>query len=69
MKKMKKIYHYNTGEEIPKGAIYLNTITKVKTSLIYLGHRNHQRIETAEVVYHYFLVEEENVHKTPKNRK
>ena len=47
---MKKVFKYGTGQEIPKGAIYLNTIAQTQTfedgDLIKCWY-----------VWHYFLVE------------
>ena len=44
---MKKIYKYATGKEVPKGAIYLNTVTQIRDK-----DGNH-----CWYVWHYFLVE------------
>ncbi len=44
-----KVYKYGTGEEVPKGAIYL--YTKEESNMIESG-------EHISFVWHYFLVEE-----------
>jgi len=49
---MKKVFKFATGEEIPKGAVYLGTVKQTKM----------QRIQGGEwincwLVWHYFLVE------------
>ncbi len=67
---MRKVFKYGTGQEIPEGAVYLNTVTQTK-----IEAPNHGRIpcfchndplcsnapETGWVqcwlVWHYFLVE------------
>ena len=61
-KKMKKVYKYGTGEEIPEGAIYLSTI--VGATLEDTWKRQQDSEETsserkAVLVWHYFLVEVE----------
>lgn len=43
----KKVFKYRTGQEIPKGAIYLATITNGE-----FDDRLHKKF-----VWHYFLVE------------
>ena len=54
MTKIKKVFKYATGQKIPKGAVYLNTISQTRV----------QENTTAEwidcwLVWHYFLVEVE----------
>ncbi len=51
-KKVKKVYKYATGEPIPEGAIYLNTIAQT---------HSFDEGETIRCwyVWHYFLVEVE----------
>jgi hypothetical protein len=49
---MKRIFKYGTGEEVPKGAIYMGTVTQTQI----------QDSETKEwincyLVWHYFQVE------------
>jgi len=47
---MKKVFKYGTGEEIPKGAIYLNTISQT--------HIDEEGVyQPCWFVWHYFLVE------------
>lgn len=52
MSKVKKVFKYGTGQEIPEGAIYLSTIkqTEIET---------HDGWEKCWLVWHYFLVEVE----------
>lgn len=57
---MKKVYKYATGEKIPKGAIYLNTITQTKVLVntsYYTGGKEHEVWKKCWLVWHYFLVE------------
>lgn len=49
---MKKVYKYITGEEIPKGAVYLHSLAQTKTWHPALGFW-----EDCWLVYHYFLVD------------
>jgi len=51
--KIKKVYKYGTGQEIPKGAIYLCTKT------VNLTYKNEHGGSVKEnlLVWHYFLVE------------
>ena len=53
MKKVKKIYKYGTGQEIPKGAVYL--CTKVERGM----RGSHGMWVRCWLVWHYFLVEVE----------
>ena len=48
---MKKIYKYPTGATIPKGAVYLNTVTQTKEWEFGGEWKN------CWLVWHYFLVE------------
>lgn len=41
---MKKVYKYGTGDEIPKGAVYLTTLVQNLN-------------DNTRLVWHYFLVE------------
>lgn len=50
--KMKKIYKYPTGAEIPKGAVYLNTVTQTQYK-----DEDEGRWFNCWLVWHYFLVE------------
>lgn len=54
---MKKVYKYGTGETIPEGAVYLNTVTQTKAK----GFHHIQGIAWKDcwLVWHYFLVEVE----------
>ena len=52
---MKKVYKYGTGQEIPKGAVYL--CTKTETRIFKNEHG--QEIKENLLVWHYFLVEVE----------
>ena len=49
---MKKVYKYATGDEIPKGAIYLHSLAQTKT-----WNGSLDKWENCWLVYHYFLVE------------
>ena len=55
MRKVKKIYKYPTGAEIPEGAIYLSTIKQTE----YLDEVDNQISYKCWLVWHYFLVEVE----------
>ncbi len=70
MKKVKKIFKYETGDMIPEGAIYLQTITQNriieshKIQGTYMGEKCEEAIVIREeipcwFVWHYFLVEVE----------
>jgi len=50
---MKKVFKYATGQKIPKGSIYLNTVKQTK---IYDG----EEWVNCWFVWHYFLVEVSN---------
>ena len=50
----KKVLKYGTGDEIPKGAIYLNTVTQKNCLDDYDGWVD------CWFVWHYFLVEDKN---------
>jgi len=43
---MNKVFKYGTGQEIPEGAVYLNTQVEI------IGGNNPHRL-----VWHYFLVD------------
>ena len=51
---MKKIYKYGTGHIVPKGAIYLGTVTQKQ---IEYGGGSKNGWEKCWFVWHYFLVE------------
>lgn len=54
---MKKVFKYATGQPIPEGAVYLNTVTQTHISN---GERNPDtsfKYEQCWFVWHYFLVE------------
>ena len=48
---MKKIFKYATGDKIPKGAVYLNTVTQTEVKLADDVWIN------CWLVWHYFLIE------------
>ena len=48
---MKKVFKFATGQEIPKGAIYLSTVTQTKLQGVQDDWIDCWR------VWHYFLVE------------
>lgn len=50
---MKRIYRYPTGAEIPKGAIYLSTVTQTK-----IEDPDLAGYQDCWFVWHYFLVED-----------
>lgn len=53
-KKVKKILKYSTGQEIPEGAVYLNTVVQSKE------RSEHNSVwYDCFLVWHYFLVEVE----------
>lgn len=54
---MKKVYKYATGQEIPEGAIYLNTVAQTKLSVS--GSSGIDYWLDCWLVWHYFLVEVE----------
>ena len=58
---MKKVFKYGTGEPIPEGAIYLNTIkqTEIFTNIDNKGDESHAFWKKCWLVWHYFLVEVE----------
>jgi len=62
MKIVKKIFKYATGQEIPKGAIYLNTIveTMVPYKNIHIDPNSSSNFmesnTSTRLVWHYFLV-------------
>lgn len=49
---MKKVLKYGTGQEVPEGAVYLNTQVELVE-----GRRADGERGTARLVWHYFLVE------------
>ena len=51
-KKVKKVFKYATGQAIPDGAIYLNTVTQTEI-LSEAG----DIVASCWLVWHYFLVE------------
>ena len=51
---MKRVYKFATGQDIPEGAIYLNTVTQTSVPGIVGG-----RDISCWLVWHYFLVEVE----------
>ena len=63
-KKIKKIYKYPTGVEIPEGAIYLGTVTQTEIleNIGKNGDTSRSFWSKCWLVWHYFLVEikEEN---------
>ncbi len=50
---MRRVLKYGTGQEIPKGAIYLKTVVQEIP----------RKLEVERYVWHYFLVEEKEVEK------
>ena len=53
---MKKVYKYGTGDEIPKGAVYLTTqVEDVPQLDKKKGDDNFYKI--VRLVWHYFLVD------------
>lgn len=56
---MKKVYKYGTGQEIPKGAVYLGTVRQTKKP----GITPNAKWEDCWLVWHYFLVEVEKEEK------
>ena len=52
--KVKKVYKYGTGQPIPKGAVYLNTIAQKET------RDDEGYWSKIWLVWHYFLVEVED---------
>lgn len=48
---IKKVFKYATGEEIPEGAVYLNTVTQTEK----LNEYNNW--VKCWLVWHYFLIE------------
>ncbi len=48
---MKKVFKYGTGQEVPKGAIYLCSLKNGKMMTQQTG------IDGMEYVWHYFLVD------------
>lgn len=53
---IRKVYKYATGEEIPEGATYLNTVVQTET----MHTSSHGRWkESCFLVWHYFMVYEE----------
>jgi len=56
MPKIKKVYKFGTGQEIPEGAVYLKTIVEDERQ-----YKNPQSIciNPYRFVWHYFLVEVE----------
>jgi len=58
MSKIKKVYKYATGQEIPEGAVYLST--QVETESEQIERDSLPKTFTRNVlVWHYFLVEVE----------
>lgn len=58
--KVKKIYKYPTGSTIPKGAIYLSTVTQTQDiETLSSGSTHVTRNTPCWYVWHYFLVEVE----------
>lgn len=56
--KIKKVFKYGTGHEIPEGAVYLSTqVEKMTESLVTDTGKKH--FEHNRLVWHYFLVEVE----------
>lgn len=58
---MKKIYKYATGDEIPKGAVYLATVKQTEIERMYgddtaPGYPKKEWIK-CWLVWHYFLVD------------
>ena len=53
--KVKKVWKFATGQPIPEGAVYLNTIAQ--TQLIHPGEQEWS--SPCWLVWHYFLVEVE----------
>ena len=54
---MKRIFKYPTGATIPKGAIYLSTVTQVSQEVQRSDMLNPTWIP-CWLVWHYFLVED-----------
>lgn len=48
---MKRIYKYATGDEVPEGAKYLNTVTQTK-----IENKNFNWVD-CWLVWHYYEVE------------
>ncbi len=54
VKMVKKVYKYGTGDNVPDGAVYLNT---VKNGRMPNADGNFLRKDEYCYVWHYFLVE------------
>ena len=55
---MKKVFKYGTGQEIPEGAVYLNTVTQTKLPNIIIDIDKEERGSVdCWLVWHYFLLE------------
>lgn len=52
---MKRIYKYGTGQEVPKGAVYLGTVTQ--TQIEDSSNARDNFWSKCWLVWHYFLVE------------
>ena len=52
VKMVKRVYKYATGEDIPEGAIYLNTVKQTEI-------QKDDKLVSCWLVWHYFLVEVE----------
>jgi len=53
IKYVKKVFKYGTGQPIPEGAVYLNTVKQTE-----IGN-GHGEMMKCWLVWHYFLVEVE----------
>lgn len=51
----KRIYKYGTGDKIPEGAEYLNTVTQ---TMVEDAHKN--KWYPCWLVWHYYAVEEQD---------
>ena len=54
---MKRIFKYPTGAVIPKGAVYLSTITQTQEEIYRPGMRGGRDWAACFFVWHYFLVD------------
>ena len=57
--KVKKVYKYGTGQPIPEGAVYLNTVTQTEFELFDSSDEkpiSKRCWEKCWFVWHYFLV-------------
>ena len=54
---IKKVFKFETGQDIPEGAVYLSTQVETESYKYFAGDHTERIVVENRLVWHYFLVE------------